>query len=229
MPLLVNGRPLKGLNQGYNKRRAQLQSQLTDDQSTSRALNHLTDHRSAPCCPICTPPAGLLSASSSGRHWHPGDWEECRLEAGGPPGQAKQPGVRLHSACPLHRVADLQGHLGGHSGRGMEESYTSKCSFLDLEPVTKQEVYAGNLSSAASSRQHWALSNADVNGLTIAQGVSRRLCPWDRSGAHPSENPELPIANRIGASSPERHVQRDSGCCGQSAYKAKRVAHARNR
>ncbi|HKW23071.1 MAG TPA: transposase [Ktedonobacterales bacterium] len=45
VPLLVNGRPLKSLNQSYNKRHAQQQACLPEDQFTSRALDHLTDRR----------------------------------------------------------------------------------------------------------------------------------------------------------------------------------------
>ncbi len=45
VPLLVNGRPLKSLNQSYNKRYAQQQACLPQDQFTSRALDQLTDHR----------------------------------------------------------------------------------------------------------------------------------------------------------------------------------------
>src|SRR5215831_6806534 len=45
MPFLVNGRPLKALNQLYNKRRARLQAKLPDDVYTSRQLDLLTDKR----------------------------------------------------------------------------------------------------------------------------------------------------------------------------------------
>ncbi len=55
-PLLVNGRPLKALNQWYNKRRAHLQSHLPAGQYTSRRLDILADkrqrqlyHLSRPC------------------------------------------------------------------------------------------------------------------------------------------------------------------------------------
>ena len=44
-PFLVNGRPLKALNQWYNKRRARLQAKLPDDVYTSRQLDILTDKR----------------------------------------------------------------------------------------------------------------------------------------------------------------------------------------
>jgi len=44
-PLLVSGRPLKFINQGYNQHRADLQSRLPKCQYTSRQLEGLTDNR----------------------------------------------------------------------------------------------------------------------------------------------------------------------------------------
>ena len=44
-PFLVNGRPLKAINQCYNQRRAHLQAKLPDDVYTSRQLDVLTDKR----------------------------------------------------------------------------------------------------------------------------------------------------------------------------------------
>jgi putative transposase len=56
-----------------------------------------------------------------------------------------------------------------------EESYTSKCSFLDLEPIGKQEVYAGKrvkrgLFRASDGR----CLNADING---AYNIMRKVVP----------------------------------------------------
>ena len=45
VPLLVNGRPLKAVNQWYNKRRAYLQSRLSTGQYTSHQLDVLADKR----------------------------------------------------------------------------------------------------------------------------------------------------------------------------------------
>jgi putative transposase len=45
VPLLVNGRPLKAINQRYNKERARLQSQLLGERKTSRHLDAITDKR----------------------------------------------------------------------------------------------------------------------------------------------------------------------------------------
>ncbi len=46
LPLLVNGRPLKAINQWYNKQREHLQKQLAkQNRLTSQRLDHLTDKR----------------------------------------------------------------------------------------------------------------------------------------------------------------------------------------
>ncbi len=45
VPILVNGRPLKSLNQFYNKTKAFLQSQLPDKQQTSKRIKQLTAKR----------------------------------------------------------------------------------------------------------------------------------------------------------------------------------------
>lgn len=56
-----------------------------------------------------------------------------------------------------------------------EESYTSKCSFLDFEPIGKHDVYAGKRVERglfrASTGQH---INADVNG---SYNIVRKVAP----------------------------------------------------
>jgi putative transposase len=56
-----------------------------------------------------------------------------------------------------------------------EESYTSKCSFLDLEPIGKHDVYVDKrvkrgLFQAAGGRR----LNADING---AYNILRKVVP----------------------------------------------------
>jgi IS605 OrfB family transposase len=54
-----------------------------------------------------------------------------------------------------------------------EESYTSKCSFLDLEPIKKQEVYLGKrVSRGLFKSSSGYVYSADVNGsLNIGRKV----------------------------------------------------------
>jgi putative transposase len=56
-----------------------------------------------------------------------------------------------------------------------EESYTSKCSFLDLEPIEKREIYMGKRISRGMFRSSKGfLINADVNG---AYNILRKVAP----------------------------------------------------
>jgi putative transposase len=79
---------------------------------------------------------------------------------------------------PHARFIELLGYkaeLAGIQILVSEESYTSKCSFLDLEPVGKHAVYAGQrvkrgLFRASDGRR----LNADVNG---AYNILRKVVP----------------------------------------------------
>ncbi len=56
-----------------------------------------------------------------------------------------------------------------------EESYTSMCSFLDLEPIGKQEVYAGKrVKRGLFQAADGCRLNADVNG---AFNILRKVVP----------------------------------------------------
>jgi len=56
-----------------------------------------------------------------------------------------------------------------------EESYTSKCSFLDLEPVGKHDAYAGKRVKRGLFRASGGRClNADING---AYNILRKVVP----------------------------------------------------
>jgi len=56
-----------------------------------------------------------------------------------------------------------------------EESYTSKCSFLDMEPIEKRSIYAGKRISRGMFRStSGKLINADVNG---SYNILRKVAP----------------------------------------------------
>jgi putative transposase len=105
-PLLVNGRPLKALNQWYNKRRAQVLAKLPAGVFVSRQLDTLADKRARQ-----PSPRGLAGGAA---HRHAGHWQERWLETSDWPGEADQSELRVCAACALPRDADLQGRIGGH-------------------------------------------------------------------------------------------------------------------
>jgi IS605 OrfB family transposase len=176
VPLLVSGRPLKAINQGYNQRRAALQSRLRAGQYSSRQLEALTDNRNRRiktelhrCSRLVID--RLVQAGS-------GTLVIGKNELGK---QAVNLGSRTNQnfvSIPHAQFIDMltyKAQLVGIRVVVAEESYTSKCSFLDLEDICKHEVYAGKrikrgLFRAANGRT----IQADVNG---SYNILRKVVP----------------------------------------------------
>jgi putative transposase len=176
LPFLVNGRPLKAINQWYNKRRARLQGKLPDDVYASRQLDILTDKRQRQI-------TDYLHVASRRIVDQLVKWRIGTLIIGKNDGwkQAIGLGKRTNQNfvfVPHARFIELlryKSELVGIQVQITEESYTSKCSFLDLEPIGKQEIYAGKrikrgLFQAADGRR----LNADSNG---AFNILRKVVP----------------------------------------------------
>jgi putative transposase len=166
VPLLVNGRPLKSCNQWYNKRRAKLQSQLPSGQFTSRALEELADARQREITSYLHTASraiiDLLVREGVGT-----------LVIGKNVGwkQDVQMGKRNNQHfvfIPHARFIEMltyKAALVGITTVFVEESHTSKCSFLDLEPIGHHAQYVGK-----RVKRGWFVSasgrgiNSDING-----------------------------------------------------------------
>lgn len=166
-PLIINGKPLKSINQFYNKERAKLQAFAElEKQKTSKRLEKLTHQRN------CKVDNYLHNASRFitnqivsqaitkvviGKNdlWK----QEVKMSR-----QNNQNFVSIPHAEFIKQLK-YKLELEGVEVIVQEESYTSKCSFLDNEPLKKQETYCGKRIKRglfkASSGQ---LLNADVNG-----------------------------------------------------------------
>lgn len=164
-PRLVNGRPLKSINQAYNKARTRLQAKLPDGRHTSRQLAALTDARNRRVRDY------LHNASRAIVDWLHSE-RIGTLIIGYNPGwkQHVTLGRRTNQTfvgIPFERFIQMltyKAALVGIQVITREEAYTSKCSFFDAEAIGKQEQYAGKrvrrgLFRTASGR----LVNADVN------------------------------------------------------------------
>jgi putative transposase len=164
-PCLVNGRPLKALNQAYNKARSGLQAKLPAGRHTSRQLDALADARNRRVRDY------LHNASRAIITWlvqerigtlvigHNPDWK-----------QGVKLGRRTNQifvSIPFARLIQMlryKAELVGITVITHDEAYTSKCSFFDGEPVGKRSTYAGKrvhrgLFRTASGRR----VNADIN------------------------------------------------------------------
>jgi putative transposase len=175
-PLLVNGRPLKSINQFYHKRKAKLQSQLPTGQKSSHRIRSLTHKRNLKV------EAYLHTASRRIIDWCV-EQDIAMLVIGKNAGWKQNIAIgksnnQSFTQIPFARFIEMlqyKGPLAGVTVITIEESYTSKCSFLDQEAIQKHRVYAGKriqrgLFRASDGR----LINADING---ALNIARKAVP----------------------------------------------------
>ncbi len=179
VPLLVNGRPLKSLNQSYNKRCAKRQAGLPDERFTSRTLDAMADARHR----AITSYLHTASRAIINRLVHEGigtlvigknvGWKQT-VNMG-------KKNNQVFVFLPHARFVELlsyKAELVGIQVVLTEESYTSKASFLDGDPLpvygaadgptstnTPAPVFSGKrvkrgLYRAADGRH----INADING-----------------------------------------------------------------
>ena len=166
MPRLVNGRPVKSINQFYNKQRSDLQSRLPKEQYTSNRLERLTTKR--------TRKIDHYLHTASKRIIDLLIQERIGTLVIGKNANWKQEvniGKRNNQNfvnIPHARFIDMLTYKATLVGIAVvitEESYTSKCSFLDMEPIKKHEVYVGKrvkrgLFRSASGKHTMLMSTA---------------------------------------------------------------------
>lgn len=174
-PVLVNGRPLKHINQCYNKRKAQLQAKLGTP-GTTALMERITTRRTRRITHYL--------------HTHSHRIIELLVEEGiGTLVIGKNDGWKQEIALgrrtnqnfvqvPHARFIEMltyKAEMVGIKVVVINESHTSKCSFFDNEPVTHHEQYAGRRIQRGLFRtRDGRLINADVNG---AYNIIRKAIP----------------------------------------------------
>jgi len=182
IPRLVNGRPIKSVNQFYNKQREHHQKKMGKDHFTSRQLDHITNKRTRRIDHYMHTTSkhliDLLVAEGIGT-----------LIIGKNPLWKQDPTMRKTDTqhfvqLPHARFIDMlcyKAKLVGIQIILQEESYTSKASFLDLDPIPtygKEEsepVFSGRrvkrgMYKASDKRK----INADING---SYNIMRKASP----------------------------------------------------
>lgn len=165
-PIIVNGRVLKSINQFYNKRKAKLQSQLHGNRKTSKRIKRLTHKRNNKINDylhkvsrfvvnhLLENDIGILVIG------HNKGWKN-----GVNIGKQNNQKFTQIPFSKLWQMITYKCALVGIAVIIQEESYTSKCSFLDLEPITKQTKYLGKrIARGLFITSDGRKINADVNG-----------------------------------------------------------------
>lgn len=166
-PLIFNGKPLKSINQLLNKTIAELRSKLSErGLRTSSLLQSIYSKRSRRL-------TDLLHKISTQLVNHLDSYNIDTVIFGYNIGQKQdinlgkvtnQNFVQIPFTQLMHLLR-YKGELRGIRFIETEESYTSKCSFLDKESVCKHSTYQGKrLERGLFETSSGIQINADVNG-----------------------------------------------------------------
>ena len=175
-PILINGRPLKKINAFYHKKRGDLQSKLSTKQKISLKIKDILRKRNFKIDDYLHKASRLvinyLAANQIGTLviGHNRKWK-----------QSINLGKRNNQnfvSIPFSRFISMliyKAELVGIKVIVTEESYTSKCSFIDSEALEKQLIYKGRRVKRGLFRsQSGILINADCNG---SGNIIRKVVP----------------------------------------------------
>ena len=172
-PLIVNGRVLKSVNQFYNKEKAKLQS-FIGDKGTSKRIIKLTNKRNKKVSDYLHKSSRYIVNEclkqdigtiiiGKNENWK----QDINIGS-----KNNQSFVNIPHSTFI-KMIEYKSKLLGISVILTNESYTSKCSFIDNEPLVKQSNYLGKRVKRGLFKSANGIKiNADVNGsLNIARKV----------------------------------------------------------
>lgn len=167
-PFIINGRPLKSINQYYNKKLSKLKSELELKQKRKKSKNisKLTNKRNNKINDYLHKASRLLvNQLISDKTGTLVIGKNIRQKQDINIGKINnQNFVNIPIFRFLNMVA-YKARLEGITVIYQEESYTSKCSFLDYEKICKHGVYQGKrIKRGLFKTEKGKLINADVNG-----------------------------------------------------------------
>lgn len=173
-PFIINGRPLKSINQYYNKEKARLQAHLKGNKKTSKRIKSISNKRNNKVKDYLHKSSRkivnfLVSNNISTLViGYNEEWKQ-NINLGRTNNQAF---VNIPFLTFINQL-DYKCKLEGINVILTEESYTSKCSFLDSESIEKHESYLGErIKRGLFKSAKGKFINADLNGsLNILRKV----------------------------------------------------------
>ena len=164
---IINGKPVKSINQYYNKKKAKLQRRLKKCQNhnKSKRINKLTEKRNRKVKDYFHKASRYIVNQLVSNQintlivgYNKGWKQEVNI---GKRNNQKFVGIPFNT---LLNMLHYKCNLVGISMIITEESYTSKCSFIDNEEIKKKEVYDGKRTKRGLYKSKYGrLINADIN------------------------------------------------------------------
>ena len=163
-PIIINGNPVKSINQYFNKKKSKLMS-FVGNKGTSNRLkklnlkrdNKVTDYLHKSSRYIINHLVSL-NVSTLVIGWNKDMKQDINI--------GRKNNQKFVCVPFLKFISQLsyKAELEGIKVIVREESYTSKCSFLDLEPICKHKNYKGKrVKRGLFKSANGILINADVN------------------------------------------------------------------
>lgn len=165
-PIIINGKPLKSINQYYNKKLAKLKSKLNGDRKTSRRIKALTLKRNNKVKDFLHKSSRLIINHLTSNNINTlvigkNDGWKQEINIGK---RSNQNFVQIPHSTFVEQLK-YKASLEGINVIIQEESYTSKCSFLDNEKICKHSDYKGRrIKRGLFKSSSGKLINADLNG-----------------------------------------------------------------
>jgi len=168
-PTIVSGKTLKSINQYYNKKRAKLQSDIAKrypKRHTSKRIKKLTLKRNRKVKDYLHKASRFVvdycletGISNIVVGYNPGWKQNVNLGK-----RNNQNFVQIPYLTLINQI-EYKAALLGITVLRNEESYTSKCSAMDLEPIHEHETYAGKRTRRGMFQTSSGQKiNADLNG-----------------------------------------------------------------
>lgn len=172
-PLIISGKPLKSINWHYNKEKARLQS-LLKNRYTSKRINSLTIKRNNRVNDYLHKASRIFvnylvsNGITDVVIGYNKEWKQ-----GINIGKVNNQNFVGIPHYKLLNMVTYKCEKEGITVHTTEESYTSKCSFLDNEKICKHEKYKGRrIKRGLFKSSSGKLINADINGaLNILKKV----------------------------------------------------------
>ena len=164
--IIINGKPLKSINHHYNKTKAKLQSKLSKNKHTSKRINRLTLRRNRKVKDymhkVSRKIVEYMEANSLNTLFvgkNVGWKDSINL------GRKNNQNFVSIPYNMLIQMLEYKCKLAGINIVIVNEAYTSKCSFLDREKISKHDSYAGRrIRRGLFISNSGILINADING-----------------------------------------------------------------
>ena len=167
--LIINGKPLKSINQFYNKKLSKLKSRqdLCKNKTVNKKkIQTLTNKRNNKIKDYLHKASRILvnhlvsNDISTVVIGHNKEWKQD-INIGK---QNNQKFVQIPFNTFIHMIV-YKAQMQGIKVIQREESYTSKCSFIDNEEICKHENYKGKrIKRGLYKSQNGRIINADLNG-----------------------------------------------------------------